>query len=87
MSSSIWRGLCDQISSSLAFTKAREKSRNLGHQLLLPPTDWCPMFASRTMHSERCGRAAKDGEKMDEKMDHTHLKGRRMDEREQRENG
>ena len=39
---------------------------NSGHQLLLTPANWCPMFASRTMHrlgptrippSGRCGAA------------------------------
>ena len=25
----------------------------LGHQLLLPPTDWCPLFASRTTQAAK----------------------------------
>ena len=24
------------------------RDSNLGHQLLLPPANWCPIFASRT---------------------------------------
>ena len=26
------------------------RDSNLGHQLLLPPANWCPKFASRTTH-------------------------------------
>ena len=26
------------------------QTSNSGHQLLLPPANWCPIFASRTTH-------------------------------------
>ena len=29
------------------------RDSNSGHQLLLPPANWCPMFASRTTHRTR----------------------------------
>ena len=32
------------------------RDSNLGHQLLLPPAKWCPIFASRTTHYPACRR-------------------------------
>ena len=31
------------------------KDSNLGHQLLLPPANWCPMFAPRTTQGSAAG--------------------------------
>ena len=28
------------------------RDSNLGHQLLLPPANWCPIFSSQTTHTE-----------------------------------
>ena len=37
------------------------RESNSGHQLLLPPANWCPMFASRTTQSQLAEAAETDG--------------------------
>ena len=40
--------------SSVELRRCAARASNSGHQLLLPPADWCPMFASQTTQGRGC---------------------------------